>query len=75
MESEQIVEFVRAITEKLEVAQECVGRQAVILCAPKNRLPIYKLLKRHIPTVVVLSYLEIADTIKVETVATIGEEE
>ena len=75
MESEQIVEFVRAITEKLEVAQECVGRQAVILCAPKNRLPIYKLLKRHIPTVVVLSYLEIADTIKVETVATVGEEE
>ena len=74
MESEQIVEFVEAITEKLEVAQECMGRLPVILCAPKNRLPIYKLLKRHIPTVVVLSYLEIADTIKVETVATIGEE-
>lgn len=74
MESEQIVEFVEAITEKLEVAQECIGRLPVILCAPKNRLPIYKMLKRHIPTVVVMSYLEIADTVKLETVATIGEE-
>ena len=74
MESEQFVEFVEAITEKLEVAQECIGRLPVILCAPKNRLPIYKMLKRHIPTVVVMSYLEIADTVKLETVATIGEE-
>lgn len=74
MESEQIVEFVEAITEKLEVAQECIGRLPVILCAPKNRLPIYKMLKRHIPTVVVMSYLEVADTVKLETVATIGEE-
>lgn len=72
MESEQISDFVETVADKLMSANQCVGRQPVILCAPKNRLPIYKMLKRHIPTVVVMSYLEVADTIKVETVATIN---
>lgn len=74
MESEQISEFVETVATKLMLAVQSVDRQPVILCAPKNRLPIYKMLKRHIPTVVVMSYLEVADTVKLETVATIGEE-
>ena len=74
MESEQISEFVETVATQLMLADQSVGCQPVILCAPKNRLPIYKMLKRHIPTVVVMSYLEVADTVKLETVATIGEE-
>lgn len=74
MESEQIMEFVETVATQLELVDKCVGHVPVILCAPKNRLPIYKMLKRHIPTVVVMSYLEVADTVKLETVATIGEE-
>lgn len=74
MESEQISEFVETVATQLMLADQSVGCQPVILCAPKNRLPIYKMLKRHIPTVVVMSYLEVADNVKVEKVATIGED-
>ncbi len=74
MESEQIMEFVETVATQLKLVDKCVGHVPVILCAPKNRMPIYKLLKRHIPTVVVMSYLEVADNVKVEKVATIGED-
>ena len=45
----------------------------VILCSPRIRLPLYQLLERHIPTIVVISYSELITDIKVEAVDTIGE--
>ena len=45
----------------------------VILCSPRIRLPLFQLLERHIPTIVVISYSELITDIKVEAVDTIGE--
>lgn len=51
------------------------GVQPVILCSPRIRLPLYQLLERHIPTVVVISYSELITDIKVESIDTIGDSE
>ena len=47
--------------------------QPVILCSPRIRLPLFQLLERHIPTIVVISYSELITDIRVEAVDTIGE--
>ena len=54
-------------------AHQSIGQQPVILCSPRIRLPLYQLLERHIPTIVVISYSELITDIKVEAVDTIGE--
>ena len=45
----------------------------VILCSPRIRLPLYQMLERHIPTIVVISYSELITDIRVEAIDTIGE--
>ena len=69
----QVQELIETTATTLMRAHQTVGRQPVILCSPRIRLPLYQLLERHIPTIVVISYSELITDIKVEAVDTIGE--
>ena len=69
----QVQELIETTASTLMRAHQTVGRQPVILCSPRIRLPLYQLLERHIPTIVVISYSELITDIKVEAVDTIGE--
>ena len=69
----QVQELIQTTASTLMRAHQTVGRQPVILCSPRIRLPLYQLLERHIPTIVVISYSELITDIRVEAVDTIGE--
>ena len=69
----QVQELIETTASTLMRAHQSVGRQPVILCSPRIRLPLYQLLERHIPTIVVISYSELITDIRVEAVDTIGE--
>jgi flagellar biosynthesis protein FlhA len=69
----QVQELIETTASTLMRAHQIVGKQPVILCSPRIRLPLYQLLERHIPTIVVISYSELITDIKVEAVDTIGE--
>ena len=69
----QVQELIETTASTIMRAHQAVGRQPVILCSPRIRLPLYQLLERHIPTIVVISYSELITDIKVEAVDTIGE--
>ena len=69
----QVQELIETTASTLMRAHQTVGKQPVILCSPRIRLPLYQLLERHIPTIVVISYSELITDIKVEAVDTIGE--
>ena len=69
----QVQELIESTAQTLMVAHQNIGRQPVILCSPRIRLPLYQLLERHIPTIVVISYSELITDIKVEAIDTIGE--
>lgn len=71
----QIQDLIETSAQTLLRSQQSIDRQPVILCSPRIRLPLYQLLERHIPTVSVLSYSELITDIRVESVATIGENE
>lgn len=70
----QVQELIEAAASILMRAHQSIGQQPVILCSPRIRLPLYQLLERHIPTVVVISYSELITDIRVEQVDTIGED-
>jgi len=70
----QVQELIEYAATVLMRAHQSIGQQPVILCSPRIRLPLYQLLERHIPTVVVLSYSELITDIRVEQVDIIGEE-
>jgi len=69
----QVQELIETTANTLMRAHQNVGKQPVILCSPRIRLPLYQLLERHIQTIVVISYSELITDIKVEAVDTIGE--
>ena len=69
----QVQELIETTASTLMKAHQQIGRQPVILCSPRIRLPLYQLLERHIPTIVVISYSELITDIRVEPVDTIGE--
>lgn len=69
----QVQELIEMSATSLMRAHQNIGRAPVILCSPRIRLPLYQLLERHIPTIVVISYSELITDIKVEAVDTIGE--
>ncbi len=69
----QVQELIETSAQTLMRAHQNIGRQPVILCSPRIRLPLYQLLERHIPTIVVISYSELITDIRVEAVDTIGE--
>lgn len=69
----QVQDLIESTAMTLMRAHQAIGQQPVILCSPRIRLPLYQLLERHIPTIVVISYSELITDIKVEAVDTIGE--
>ncbi len=69
----QVQDLIETTAMTLMRAHQQIGQQPVILCSPRIRLPLYQLLERHIPTIVVISYSELITDIKVEAVDTIGE--
>ena len=69
----QVQDLIESTAMTLMKAHQQIGMQPVILCSPRIRLPLYQLLERHIPTIVVISYSELITDIKVEAVDTIGE--
>ncbi len=69
----QVQELIEQTANTLMRAHQNIGKQPVILCSPRIRLPLFQLLERHIPTIVVISYSELITDIKVEAVDTIGE--
>ena len=69
----QVQELIETTAATLMNAHQNLGKQPVILCSPRIRLPLFQLLERHIPTIVVISYSELITDIKVEAVDTIGE--
>jgi flagellar biosynthesis protein FlhA len=63
------------LLERLAAALERVlanGGQAVLLCSPTIRAPLRRFLERFLPQVAVLSHLEIASDIQVQSTATVG---
>ena len=69
----QVQDLIESTAMTLMKAHQSIGLQPVILCSPRIRLPLYQLLERHIPTIVVISYSELITDIRVEAVDTIGE--
>ena len=69
----QVQELIETTAATLMNAHQNIGKQPVILCSPRIRLPLFQLLERHIPTIVVISYSELITDIKVAAVDTIGE--
>ena len=69
----KVQDLIESTAMTLMRAHQSIGQQPVILCSPRIRLPLYQLLERHIPTIVVISYSELITDIKVEAVDTIGE--
>lgn len=71
LEPEQVQDLIETTAMTLKKAQQSFCQQPVILCPPEIRLPLYRLLERHIPTIVVISYSELITDIMVEAVDTI----
>ena len=69
----QVQELIETTAQTLFRANQACGRNPVVLCSPRIRLPLYQLLERHIASIVVISYSELITDIKVEAVDTIGE--
>ena len=69
----QVQELIESTASTLIRAHQQVGEQPVVLCSPRIRLPLFQLLERHIPTIVVISYSELITDIRVEAVDTVGE--
>ncbi len=69
----QVQELIESTATTLMRAHQACGHQPVVLCSPRIRLPLYQLLERHIPTIVVISYSELITDIKVEAIDNIGE--
>ena len=64
----QFQELVETTAMSLMMAHQEIGFQPVIVCRPNIRLPLYELLVRHIPSIVVMSYSELVQEIKVELI-------
>ena len=71
----QVQELIESTASTIIRVHQQIGEQPVILCSPRIRLPLFQLLERHIPTIVVISYSELITDIRVEAVDTIGESE
>ena len=69
----QVQELIESTANTLMRSQSAIGVQPVILCSPRIRLPLYQMLERHIPTIVVISYSELITDIRVEAIDTIGD--
>ena len=72
LKSEKIQNLVEETASILLQASKRFDVQPVVLCSPKIRLALYRLLVEHIPTIVVMSYSELSTAVKVEEICKIG---
>ncbi len=70
---EQVRELIEAISSAVYRVWNQWNYLPVILCSPRIRLPLYQLMERHLPQVIVLGYSELIPDINVEAVEEIGE--
>ena len=68
----QVQDLIESTAMTLMRAHQNIGKQPVILCSPRIRLPLFQLLARHIATIGVISYSDLISDIRVEAVDTIG---
>ena len=68
IDEKQEQDIVEQIATKLMQAHKKINCQPVILCDDKLRLALYRLLVRHIPTIIVLAESEIEADIKLEII-------
>ena len=74
LEPEKINELAELAVSFLLKAESINGVKPVIICHNENRLPLYRLLSKYIPTVVVLAYTEISSDVKLGNCYTIGDD-
>ena len=69
----QVQELIEMTASTLMRVHQNICRKPVILCSTSISLPLYQMLERHIPTIVVISYSELITDIRIEAVDSIGE--
>lgn len=67
----QIKEFIDSVAKSLYEVKLNLGKLPVILSTPRIRLPLFKLLERHIPGIVIISYSDLIPEIYVKQLGTI----
>lgn len=67
----QVQQLIEAVSDALRLVQQHYNKQAVVLCSPTIRLPLYQLLDRHLPLVQVMAYSELIPDIRVQAVSSI----
>lgn len=72
IDEKQEQDIVEQIATKLMQEHRKINCQPVILCDDKLRLALYRLLVRHIPTIIVLAESEIEADIKLEIINKLG---
>ena len=72
IDEKQEQDIVEQIATKLIQEHRKINCQPVILCDDKLRLALYRLLVRHIPTIIVLAESEIEADIKLEIINKLG---
>lgn len=72
IDEKQEQDIVEQIATKLMQGHRKINCQPVILCDDKLRLALYRLLVRHIPTIIVLAESEIEADIKLEIIDKLG---
>lgn len=72
IDEKQGQDIVEQIATKLMHGHRKINCQPVILCDDKLRLALYRLLVRHIPTIIVLAESEIEADIKLEIIDKLG---
>ena len=65
-------EFIQQTNFTLMKAKHDTGKQPVILCSAKIRLPLYRFLCEYFTKIIVISYDELISDIKIENVGQIG---
>ena len=71
LDFDEMKNLVETTANALMNAHKKIGQQPIILVNDELRLPLYRLLVKHIPTIVVLSTSEIEQDIKLEIVDTL----
>jgi flagellar biosynthesis protein FlhA len=67
---QRVLDDLKKMSEKLTVR----GLTSVVLCSPRVRLPLRRLVERHLPGLAVLSLTEIVPGVEVEAVGTVTAE-
>jgi len=71
----QVQQLIQAVSDTLRMVQQHYGKQPVVLCSPRIRLPLFELLDRHLPNTAVVAYSELIPDVKVQAVSAINMEE